>query len=156
MVTVAELVFGEEFEALTQVAGLESWSIRLLGPVNLLLGVKAQDLSDFWVRCDADGYKATPPAWRWCDERGSQTDAPDRTPAAGKSNFFHAAGVICAPWNRLAYKTIDARGPHSDWSIGNWQANSYTGECKTLAAMATRIAIELRLRLNGRMGQVAR
>ena len=51
--------------------------------------------------------------------------------------------MIFAPWNRLAYSSVDPKGPHGDWTIGDWQKNSYTGGCTTLGHMALRIYVEL-------------
>ncbi|HZK98322.1 MAG TPA: hypothetical protein VFC47_00350 [Caulobacteraceae bacterium] len=151
MPTAAELVVGAEFADLEEVAAFAGWTVAVLNTLEFVVGLKAADGSPFWVICEADGYKATPPAWRWCDPQGGERDQLHSAPRAGGSAFLHDSGVICAPWNRLAYKTVDARGPHSDWTIGNWQDNGYTGACKTLTAMVIRIEIELKSRIIGRV-----
>lgn len=74
---------------------------------------------------DLVGYKVVPPAWQFVD---FETGEPSRSawPAPGSlprvsSSIFHSSGVICAPFNRLAYK--DHGGPHGDWSgAENWLA----------------------------------
>ncbi len=55
----------------------------------------------------------------------------------------------------LAYTPLsDLSGlADSDWVIGNWMANSYTGRCLTLTAMASRISVELLTKFNGRKGE---
>lgn len=93
-------------------------------------------------------YSAEPPAWHWYNADTKQIDQLRDTPK--EVGFFHGSGVICAPWNRLAYKSVDSRGPHDDWQIGDWRSNPQTGGCKTLGAMAQRIALELKLRMQGR------
>lgn len=60
---------------------------------------------------DLEGYKAVPPAWRFLDiENGTESR---RAFPLGTDSFFHSDRVICAPWNRLAYK--DHGGPHGNW-----------------------------------------
>jgi hypothetical protein len=155
MPTAAELIVNAELDDLKEVAAVAGWSVTSLNSLGFVVGIKAADGSHFWVACEADGYKATPPAWRWCNANGEERDKPHLVPRAGKSAFFHDNGVICAPWNRLAYRSADARGPHADWTIGNWQDNGNTGECKTLTAMVMRIEIELKSRFAGRVQEAA-
>lgn len=150
MATAAELLFSEEMEQLAAVAEEQGWAVSQRGPTSLLLGLPAKDGSWLWLLCDADRYPTNPPAWRWCNSEAEEPDA-DRHIGMG-GNFFHPNGVICAPWNRLAYGAVDPRGPHPEWVLGDWKANSYTGQCTTLTAMASRLAVEARLRFTGRKG----
>jgi hypothetical protein len=92
-----------------------------------------------WIDCE--GYPVHPAAWSWCDAQGNGRN--ERKNAPKGSGFLHEKGVICAPWNRLAYSSFDSRGPHGDWSPGDWRNNPHTKGCKTLCAMALRIAVEL-------------
>src|SRR3546814_9519987 len=85
----------------------------------------AKDGSRFTTLAKCDGFAARPPAWHWYNPETKAVDAPRDTPLGG--SFFHSAGVICAPWNRLAYKGVDARGPHDNWTIGNWMTIPETG-----------------------------
>lgn len=153
MATVAELSVEEEIKPLKQIADCKNWVIKRLDIPGFVLGLQARDQSQFWVRCHCDGYPAIPPAWHWFNPESDEVDQLKDTPIGGQ--FFHSAGVICAPWNRLAYKSEDPRGPHNDWSIGNWRINPYTRACKNLAAMALRIAVELQApTFGGRKGQI--
>jgi hypothetical protein len=129
----------QPFEA---IATREGWTLKRLEGLQFVLGLPARDNTWFWLLCNCECYPAIPPAWRWYNAESQEIDQPRDTPKGG--GFFHDAGVICAPWNRLAYQSEDARGPHGDWAIGNWRANPQTGGCKTLAAMALRIAVELK------------
>jgi hypothetical protein len=149
MATVAELSVDAEFGALQENARSRAWTLDRVSPVAFVLGLPASDGSWFWLKCVCDHYSAEPPAWHLYDPQSKQRDQQKDTPKP--VGFFHSNGVICAPWNRLAYTSIDARGPHADWSIGDWRGNSYTGGCKTLSAMALRIAHELRVNMRGRM-----
>lgn len=151
MATVAELSLEEEFEPLKQIVAHEGWKLERLDGISLTLGLPARDGSWFWLRCRCDGYPASPPAWHWYNPETTAIDQANDTPTGG--GFFHGSGVICAPWNRLAYKSENPQGPHGDWSIGNWRANPKTGGCKTLAAMALRIGVELKSpNFSGRRG----
>ena len=141
MATAAELTVAEELVPLREQAGWLGWSLVESSPLHFLLGLPASDGTRFYLSVDCDDYAVMPPAWRWCDVEGGSLDAPSCTPDG--SGFFHQHGVVCAPWNRLAYKTLDERGPHNDWTIGDWKNNSYTKGCKTLCAMALRLYVEL-------------
>jgi hypothetical protein len=113
--------------------------------------VPAHDGSRLFLKAECDGLQQKPPAWHWYNPETSALDAPADTPK-GSGGYFHSSGHICAPWNRLAYKSVDPAGPHGDWELSNWMANPKTGACTTLSAMALRIAIELgSSRYTGRM-----
>ena len=63
-----------------------------------------------------DDYKALPPAWRvvvpGTDDAAALANFPKPGPDA---SIFHSNLVLCAPWNRLAYKSVNDAGPHNDW-----------------------------------------
>jgi len=142
MPTATELAVVEELQQLQDVALTQSgWSVTAVNGTSFRLGVPRKGGGKLWLHCDADQYPTLPPAWRWCGPSGEEPDSPKFSPIGG-STFFHGNGVICAPWNRLAYSSVDSRGPHGDWTIGDWKANPNTKECKTLAGMAIRIAVE--------------
>lgn len=62
-----------------------------------------------------DGYKALPPAWHVVAP-GTDSDAGrEDFPRPGGNSIFHGNLVLCAPWNRLAYKSVNPQGLHSDW-----------------------------------------
>ena len=142
MTTVAELSLDEDISPLEEIAARKGWKLERRDAVEFVLGLPAHDDSWFWLLCRCDRYPAIPPAWHWYDPEIQEVDRPEDTPTGG--GFFHGSGVICAPWNRLAYKSEDPRGPHGDWTIGNWRGEPKTGACRTLAAMALRIGKELR------------
>lgn len=142
MTTVAELTLDEEVSPLKEIAARKGWRFERRGDLEFVLGMQARDDSWFWLCCRCEQYPAKPPAWHWCNPETDEIDKAKDTPTGGA--FFHANGVICAPWNRLAYKTEDSRGPHGDWTIGNWKNEPKNGHCRTLAAMALRIFTELR------------
>src|ERR1035437_5451784 len=108
MPTVAELTVAEELTALREIAAHRGWPIKELDPLRFHLSLTASDQSQFYLLVDCDRYPVQPPAWPWCDADGTHTDrAADRPHGSG---FLHTNGVICAPWNRLAYQSIDSRG----------------------------------------------
>jgi len=110
-------------------------------PLRFFLGLTASDRSQYFLSVDCDDYPVKPPAWHWCDAEGGGRD--NRSNAPMGSGFLHGNGVICAPWNRLSYQQVDPRGPHNDWTMGDWRNNQHTRGCKTLCAMALRIFVEL-------------
>lgn len=141
MDTVAELTVAEELAAVRDAAQARDWTFEQPDSLHFLLGFPASDGSRFYVFVECDNYPVMPPTWRWCDAQGVNRDQPQLSPRG--SGFLHSAGVICAPWNRLAYRAIDSRGPHAEWVLGDWRNNSYTQGCKNLGAMALRIYVEL-------------
>jgi hypothetical protein len=147
--TPVALLVKVELDALKENAGLMGWSVEQIDDLIFVLGLPARDGVTCHVRVSCDGYPGTPPAWHWFNPATGRIDDRRDTPRGG--NFLHSNGVICAPWNRLAYTTVDSRGPHSDWQIGAWQNNSYTRACRTLSAMALRIAYELMKSYEGRL-----
>jgi hypothetical protein len=141
MCTVAELTVAEELTALREIASGRGWVLKELDALNFQLGLGAGDGSWFYLLVNCENYPAQPAAWDWCDAEGRRTDRLADKPQG--SGFLHASGVVCAPWNRLAYKAVDSRGPHPDWAIGDWQNNPHTGGCRTLAHAALRLCVEL-------------
>ncbi|WP_265767878.1 hypothetical protein [Fodinibius salsisoli] len=77
----------------------------------------------YYLKGVFDDYKEMPPKWiftdsNWSDEIKKQNFPKGESTPFG-SSMFHPNGVICAPFNRLAYKVYD--GPHSDWgSPAQW------------------------------------
>lgn len=149
MSTVSTLLVEVELHDLLENAALLGWSVTVTDQLHFDVGMPGKDGATYHLRVDCTEYAALPPAWHWFNPTTGALDQPKDTPRGG--NFLHGNGVVCAPWNRLAYKSVDTRGPHDDWSIGDWQSNSYTKGCKTLAAMALRIAHELQTSLEGRL-----
>lgn len=79
--------------------------------------VQPETGSEFYLKGDVKGYKVVPPAWAFCTPQWEESTSLEHFPARVKTPFgssiFHAKPVICAPFNRLAYK--EHGGPHSDW-----------------------------------------
>jgi hypothetical protein len=95
---------------------------------------------------DLEGYPAIPPAWSCRDENGDVT--PSAFPLPGSrigipGSIFHAAMLICAPWNRLAYGVHG--GPHTDWTaLTEWKTvPGDVTRAHTLADMLSVIALNL-------------
>lgn len=95
---------------------------------------------------DCAWYPSAAPAWRFMDAGGdsprSAYPAPGGVPGITGS-IFHPNGLICAPWNRLAYSELG--GVHNDWGgIANWKtaARGYT-QAHTIADMLQTLMIHL-------------
>ncbi len=141
MSTATELTVAEQLQPLREIAAARDWTLTPVDGIRFMFGFPARDSSWFWLRVDCNQFQAVPPAWHWYNPKSQVTDQPCDTPRG--SGYFHESGVICAPWNRLAYKSCDPRGPHGDWTLANWMSNPNTRGCTTLAAMALRIFTEL-------------
>ncbi|SRR6266849_7025765 len=95
-----------------------------------------------------DDYRVIPPVWRFLDPRTRRDIGPAAYPMAGpfpQGSVLHSSGVICAPWNRLAYG--DRGGPHMDWTEpAKWQtlAPQYTS-ANTIPDMLARVRAEVLL-----------
>ncbi len=95
---------------------------------------------------DCAWYPSAPPAWQFVDAAGASPRSAYPAPGniAGISgSIFHPNGLICAPWNRLAYSELG--GVHNDWGgIANWKtaARGYT-QAHTIADMLQTLMIHL-------------
>jgi hypothetical protein len=151
---VTRVVVAEELPAvLAWAARRPGWTVEFDDPA-LHLNVKTtHPVSGTPLRIQADlqGYRAVPPAWRFLhpDTDGEKT-ATDPFPQPGThplitGSIFHGNRVICAPWNRLAYKENGDGGVHGDWGgLTNWTdaAAGYT-KADTLADMLSQIGLHL-------------
>ena len=151
MTTATDLVFAEQFGQLREIAENRGWDLTETGDPGFVLGLPAHDGSRLWLTVGCDGLPGLPPAWHWFNPETGAIDQPADTPKGG--GYFHSSGRICAPWSRIAYKQVDAQGPHGDWELTTWMTNPKTKGCKTLAAMALRLFVELNgPRYTGRTG----
>lgn len=102
---------------------------------------RAERLIEIVATCD--GYRAVPPAWQFV-RPGTNESGMEFSPAVFAGGVFHPNGLICAPWNRLAYK--DLEGPHDDWGgPSNWlSVQSDISTARTLADMLAIIDAQLK------------
>jgi len=108
-----------------ELLGCKAWAERngvaldWLSPELVLRVTLIQPASSekFYLAGEFGGYKALPPAWEFYDAEWKECGLKHLYPAAagppGKGSIFHTKPVICAPFNRLAYK--EHGGPHEDW-----------------------------------------
>lgn len=109
-----------------ELLGAEAWAerhaVRLLWvPESLevratLTQPETKDL--FFLRGRFDDYREIAPAWSFTDAEWTGAPRPQlfprpAPPPNGGASIFHTQPVICAPFNRLAYK--QHQGPHVDW-----------------------------------------
>lgn len=141
MATVEELAFNGEFDHLKEIATAKGWHLEKQGANSFVITLPASDGSSYSLLFECDDFLQLPPAIHWYDPKSRETDIPSVTPQG--QNYFHGSGTICAPWNRLAYKSVNPKGPHADWALNTWKSNPKTGETKTLSAMILRIFTEL-------------
>ena len=89
---------------------------------HILRAVLVQPTSSetFYLQGTFGDYKAYPPIWEWYNENWSSTEELHLSPHSGAGPFGSSMfiqhggrGLICAPFNRLAY--ADHNGPHPDW-----------------------------------------
>ncbi len=95
------------------------------------------------LRADLRDYKAVPPAWEFTLPDGTTEQSAWPAPGQGPGgSVFHTHPVICAPWNRLAYKELG--GVHDDWNgITNWLNVSGHTRATTVPDMLGIIRINL-------------
>lgn len=148
--SAVELLLEHELEAVESIAKARGWTFSRVTPRAIHLDLPTRGGEWFYLHVDLEGYAIRPPAWHWRDPNTGALDLPAQTPVGG--GFFHGNGVICAPWNRLAYGQVDSRGPHNDWTLSTWKLNTHTGGTRTLAAMMLRISHELTVNYQRRLG----
>lgn len=110
--------------------------LRLRGPAD-----QEGAFEDYCVLADFEDYRTVPPLWRFVDPRTKELVGPAAYPRPdppGRSSVFHGSGVICAPWNRGAYRSEG--GPHDNWGgLENWQSVSGSTIAQTVPDMIDRI-----------------
>src|SRR5205809_818636 len=93
-----------ELDAARAWAGRHNWCLQWLpGELSIRAATyhrAVHRLVEVTVRCE--GYRAVPPQWRFV-RPGSDEPGNQWFPAPIGSSIFHPSGVLCAPWNRLAY-----------------------------------------------------
>jgi len=116
-VTVATVQ--EELAGIEGYASRHGWTVSW-DPETLRLsfeGKHPNDSTPLRVVASVDGYKALPPIWTIEDPTGGSAKQPffpkPGTDAGVRQSMFIDKNVICAPFNRLAYKQHG--GPHGDW-----------------------------------------
>ena len=82
--------------------------------------VQPENGEKFYLRGAFEDYRAYPPIWEWYDESWTTTNDLHLSPQPGNSPIgssifiqHNGRGLICAPFNRLAYG--EHNGPHTDW-----------------------------------------
>lgn len=146
-VTIA--VVEDELGAADAYARRHGWALTWLKD-QLVLLADARHPADQTVirwRAQLNDYREVPPIWT-CFQMGESGIYQPRFPKAGPlpggtGSIFHTSGVICAPFNRLAFK--DHSGPHDDWGgPPNWLKARATIKATVLAEMLALIVAHLR------------
>lgn len=98
-----------------------------------------------------DDYPVLPPTWRFLDPRTGEDVGKSGFPAAGAfpgGSVLHPSGIICAPWNRLAFKTAEnPTGVHDNWGdLAGWEKlePTYT-QARTIPDVLARLRSEVAL-----------
>ena len=145
-VTIA--VVEEEFPPADAYARRHGWTLTWLKDELVLLadGKHPADQRPLRLRGDLAGYRAVPPAWS-CFQQEEKGDFRPRFPRGGNlpggiGSIFHSAGVLCAPFNRLAFK--EHSGPHDNWGgPADWLKVSGTVRATVLAEMIAQFLVHL-------------
>ena len=93
-----------------------------------------------------DDYRVIPPAWRFLDPRNASDVGQAAFPAPGvfgAGSILHTNGIICAPWNRLAY--AHETGLHNNWTdLTKWESlEPNNTQARTIPDMLARIRAEV-------------
>lgn len=125
---VTTAAFASEIEGAHEWARRAQVKLEVLKPQHLIRAVFVRESSgeEFFLQGSFDGYKEMAPVWEWCDsswsESGTRSLSPEAAPTPyGGSMFLDqgARAIICAPFNRLAFKAYG--GPHGDWGeLSHW------------------------------------
>lgn len=130
----------QELVFLNELAAACAWDVAAdLERLLVVVKMQAHTGDRFIVEARCDDYREVPAFFEFIDpgsgERGTRRAYPKTT-----DSFFHDSGpCICAPFNRKAYKSVVATGPHTDWTFGDWQTSTANGvpwtNYSTLAGM---------------------
>ena len=129
-----------ELVVLNELAATCNWDVAAdVESLLVVVKMRAHSGDVFIVEARCDDYREVPPFFEFVDpdtgERATRHAYPKTT-----DSFFHGSGpCICAPFNRKAYKSVVATGPHADWAFGDWETSTANGvpwaNYSTLAAM---------------------
>ena len=128
----------------SELVGARAWAERHRVPLEWLpdgLELRAtlsqpETGDEYFLRARVGDYRELPPAWSFTDSNWKadpiQTLFPrPNTVTSGGASIFHTQPVICAPFNRLAYKFEGVQGPHGDWGgPANWLAAGKPNEVR--------------------------
>lgn len=109
----------------------------------------------FYLLGRCDEYRLLPPIWDFRDSSWAGESARQNFPGPGAppgiGSIFHSNGVICAPFNRLAYAGYS--GLHSDWGAAQNWVHVAPGHVRadTIADMLATIQLHLNYS-TGRLG----
>lgn len=150
----------QELASLAPVARERRWGL-IWRPeeLKLLVTMFAHNGDPYIVQFTCDDYKALPPIIDFIDPLSFELGTARATPK-GTDSFFHSPGVLCAPFNRKAYKCFYQSGPHADWPLdASWLASRANGtDWSNFSTLGDIIgAMDTRIRdpnlYKGRMGE---
>lgn len=138
-------ILEDEAQAAQAWAARHGWTLEVhLDALTVTAAVThpVDGIGRFHLWGDCSGYRAVPPAWTFV-EPDSQTTTKHAFPARSRgATIFHQNPVICAPFNRLAYKEYN--GPHANWSgPSNWMNITGHVRATTIADMLNVINLHL-------------
>lgn len=145
-VTVA--VVEDELPAADAYARRHGWNLTWRKEELAILadGRHPADQCGLRFHAELSNYRALPPAWS-CLQQDQNGNFNRRFPKGatlpgGGNSIFLNEGVICAPFNRLAYK--DHSGPHGDWGgPSNWLSVRGNVRATVIAEMLAQILVHL-------------
>jgi len=128
---VSRAVMASELADVRELALQHGWNIAI-DPVEARFQarMRAHNGDEFFLDVDCADYRDAPAYFEFLDpetkERGTKRAYPSKQ---NGDSFFHPAPCICAPFNRKAYRSAFAGGPHEDWPIGNgdWAKSTANG-----------------------------
>ena len=108
----AAIAWAERHEIAMDISLLSERTIRFVF-------VQTYTDEEFYLQGRFNDYRALPPVWEWRDKSWSISNELNLSPNPIDNPFgsmfinHNQKGIICAPFNRLAYGVHD--GPHNDW-----------------------------------------
>jgi hypothetical protein len=138
----------EDLPAAHAHAGRHGWCLTWLQDALLLHadGTHPADKTRMRWQANLADYRALPPIWT-CYQLDANGAATLRFPKGGSvpsigASMFLDQGVVCAPFNRLAYSAY--AGPHGDWGgPENWLGVRGHVRATSLGEMLAQIFLHL-------------
>ena len=126
-----ELIFDE--------ASLVLW-LALDGPATSATEAR----EPYLIRGELTDYDFMPPIWTFVHPTSRANIGKSAYPKPIRSSVLHGNGLVCAPWNRLAYQVNG--GPHGDWGeLSGWKMAALQHTyATTIPDMVERLVREVR------------
>ncbi len=125
---ISRAVMEDEVALMRDLVSLYKWEVTpTFSELRLLVKMRAHTGELYIIEVTCDDYKEKPPLFEFIHTDTGERGTAKAYPKSHDSLFHTSGPCICAPFNRKAYKSVFATGPHNDWKLGDWMISKANG-----------------------------